>query len=365
MDNLTYAGVTVMPSNNENDNTYSRLSTTQQFSASGTKAQINQSEPNGDKNSQLRFSYSRKLAVAVMLVVTILLTTCVVSIVLSVATYSRLVSYISDDNTRLDKIIQGFSSAKSQFSTADSNMSRMLTQLDAKISDFISVQTQNENLRTQLYCGPGLWCRVAYLNMSDPKEHCPPTWMEYNTSGIRACGRPDNSRGSCIATVHSTNFQYSRVCGRVIGYQMASPDAFSANNDIDLDGIDITHGVQHVHIWSYVAGQSASQQSRDRQSNCPCNGPGQGRQPPLSINGDFYCESGNQDERFQYKLYTNDKLWDGHECEGTCCTGTKSPPWFSVQLPAPTNDSIEVRICCDQGTEDEDTPIELLELYVQ
>ena len=32
-------------------------------------------------------------------------------------------------------------------------------------------------------------------------------------------------------------------------------------------------------------------------------------------------------------LFSNDPLWDGEQCEGTCCSGTKSPPWFNVQLP--------------------------------
>ena len=44
---------------------------------------------------------------------------------------------------------------------------------------------------------------------------------------------------------------------------------------------------------------------------------------------------------------------------------TNSPPWFSVQLPAQTTDAIEVRICCDQSTDDEDVPVELIETYVQ
>ena len=42
-----------------------------------------------------------------------------------------------------------------------------------------------------------------------------------------------------------------------------------------------------------------------------------------------------------------------------------SPPWFSVQLPAPTTEMIEVSICADESTDNEDTPIELLEIYVQ
>ena len=64
-------------------------------------------------------------------------------------------------------------------------------------------------------------------------------------------------------------------------------------------------------------------------------------------------------------LYSDDPLWDGQQCEGTCCTGTNSPPWFSIQLPAPITDAIEVSICCDQDTADEDVPVELIEIYVQ
>ena len=45
--------------------------------------------------------------------------------------------------------------------------------------------------------------------------------------------------------------------------------------------------------------------------------------------------------------------------------GTNTPLWFSVSLPGTTNDDIEVRICHDQDNNDEDTPIQLLELYVQ
>ena len=75
---------------------------------------------------------------------------------------------------------------------------------------------------------------------------------------------------------------------------------------------------------------------------------------PSFVGENYYCESGNLD----------DKLWDGQMCEGSCCTGTKSPPWFSVQFPAPTNDMMEVRICGNESTDNEDNPIELIELYI-
>ena len=61
------------------------------------------------------------------------------------------------------------------------------------------------------------------------------------------------------------------------------------------------------------------------------------------------------------QLYASDPLWDGYQCEqvNTCCPGA---PWFSVQFPAYTSDSIEMRICGDESTANENTPISLLEI---
>ena len=77
------------------------------------------------------------------------------------------------------------------------------------------------------------------------------------------------------------------------------------------------------------------------------------------INSTTACESGNPTDSLAVQHFSNDPLWDGKQCEGTCCSGTKSPPWFSVQLPTHTTDRIEVRICADKGTENED------DFYVQ
>ena len=41
----------------------------------------------------------------------------------------------------------------------------------------------------------------------------------------------------------------------------------------------------------------------------------------------------------------------------------RSPPWFSVQLPTQTSNRIEVRICADESTSNEDVLIELLEIF--
>ena len=253
--------------------------------------------------------------------------------------------------------------------TVQSNISQLHTQLDAVKKLAISVQAEV----IRIHCGSGQWYRVAYLNMSDPSQQCPSPWRKDSYTGnINVCGRPYSSEGSCLSTSFPTiRGPYNRVCGRVIGYQLGSVDGFHqyANNDIDLDGINITHGAQRTHIWSYVAGITQSTSSSRSRSKCPCStNNGQGSKPPSSIGDNYYCESGNPNEGYTSgHLYSNDPLWDGQQCEGTCCNinGTHSPPWFSVQLPAPTTDMIEVSICCDQGTADEDTPIALLDIYVQ
>ena len=78
----------------------------------------------------------------------------------------------------------------------------------------------------------------------------------------------------------------------------------------------------------------------------------------------WYCESGNPTSLFQLILQSNDPLWDGERCEGTCCSNGKSPPWFRVELPAPTNDYIEARICGSEPM-NSDVFIDIFELYIQ
>ena len=243
--------------------------------------------------------------------------------------------------------------------------------------DFIiqTIRETNQNLILQIApiienCGPGQWHQVASLNMSDPSQQCPSAWRELNTGGVRACGR-DTSTGSCPGTSYPTNRQYSRVCGRVIGYQIGSPDAFGYMTIEQIDsyyvyGVSITHGTPRNHIWTYAAGLSEGRYRR-QQDNCPCSNsshPGNA-DPPSFVGDNYYCESGNPADTFILDmLYPDDPLWDGEQCEGECCSNGKSPPWFSVELSNPTTDDIEVRICSFAEPGD-NTPVQLLELYIQ
>ena len=210
-----------------------------------------------------------------------------------------------------------------------------------------------------LQCGSSNWTRVAYLNMGDHMQSCPRAWRDRSANGVRVCGRPAGSKNKCHSTFYSTSTQlYTRVCGQVIGYQLVHTDAFHSSSTVDqpyVEGVSITHGSPRSHIWTLAA------DLRESGSGCPCKG---GESPPSFVGANYYCESGyNGTVRPPSVLYTSDPLWDGAGCEseGNCCS---TAPWFTVDLVNPTNDDIEVRICADSG-DGEDTPIHLLEIYIQ
>ena len=215
------------------------------------------------------------------------------------------------------------------------------------------------------------WTRVAYLNMSDPTEECPSGFRLYNQNGVRACGRPVTSGGSCLS-VHfpSYSISYSQVCGHVYGYQKGSPDAFktgSSNiNNIYVDGISITSGNPRKHLWSYVAGVHENFISGDGNYDCPCS-TGSIQQSPSAVGSNYFCESGSPGQVNLNTFYSNDRLWDGEQCgviERGCCRAS-GLPWFHKTLPSPTSDYIELRLCCDEGTSNEDVPVGLYEIYTK
>ena len=237
----------------------------------------------------------------------------------------------------------------------------------------IALQKVKDNVYQYLFngsivpqCGEGIWYRVAYLNMADSSQQCPSAWRLYNSDQYRACGRPVSRSQSSPATFYTTNRQYSKVCGRVTAIQVASPDGFHPSNGIDgvyMDGVSITNGSPRNHIWTFVGSYSETATGTNA---CPCDSPF-GTRPQSFVGSNYYCESGNPTQNWVGRVFPNDKLWDGEQCshEGTCCTGTNTPPWFSVNLSSPTSDDFEVRIMGTESTTNEDTPIELIEIYVQ
>ena len=96
--------------------------------------------------------------------------------------------------------------------------------------------------------------------------------------------------------------------------------------------------------------------------SCPCDATINITIPPF-VGGDYFCESGWNSWPYT-DFFPDDPLWDGDGCtaNSTCCS-FNNPPYFTKQLHSPTTDDIEARICRKDLYED--TPIELIELYVQ
>ena len=226
----------------------------------------------------------------------------------------------------------------------------------------------------------GGWSRVAYLNMTDPIHQCPPQW-KIITEPVRTCGRTNetlvhpfygpSSGGGCSSVSFSTyNISYSLICGKVIGHQFGSPGAFTAYTrswytrieDPYVDGVVITRGTEKQHIWTF-AGELSEMHSTSLV--CFCTNPPNTSPIPLFVGDNYFCETGaNRYNGFIF--YPNDPLWDGENCglRSVCCE-FNNPPYFCQSLPETTSDDIEVRICADENLENEDTPIELIEIFVR
>ena len=225
-------------------------------------------------------------------------------------------------------------------------------------------------------CGSGGgWTRLAYLDMSDATQNCPSGFRLYQSGGVRACGRPVTSSGSCVSVQFPSNgISYSQICGRVTGYQYGTTDAiyqptYTFRNDINsyyVDGVSITRGSPRQHVWTLMAGESEAITSSTR--SCPCN-TGNTVSVQSFIGNNYFCESGNTASfSLLETFYTSDPLWDGYSChyyESPCCSAP-GLPWFHRDYGSTTTtDYIELRVCGESGTANEDSPVSYYEIYVK
>ena len=213
---------------------------------------------------------------------------------------------------------------------------------------------------------------MAFLDMSDPNQVCPSNWTTIS-SPVRTCGRGRTSRRGCNSVFYSTfGLTYSRVCGRVIAYQDGTTDAFhglTSSVIIDgpyVDGVSLTHGRvgSQQHIWTFASAVGETD-NYNQVWLCPCSNNISWPYSTAFVGNDYFCDSGNRANTFgPHTFYSNDPLWDAHGCghSSTCCQ-FNHPPWFCKTLPRSTTDDLEVRIC--HIGDNEDTPIQLLQLYVQ
>ena len=219
------------------------------------------------------------------------------------------------------------------------------------------------------------WARVAYLNMTNPTERCPGDLAMVSISQIRSCGRGRHGGGCSSAFFPTGGIRYSKVCGRVRGYQHSSPNAFYINtfqtsltiNDHFVDGAILTYnnGNGREHIWTFAG--ALDETERTLAFGCPCSNPlsSASFEIPAFVGNDYFCETGSR-TNFQYdRFYNQDPLWDAAGCgnNSTCCQ--RGGPYFCKTLPTTTSSDLEIRICGNEVLTNEDTPIDIVELYVQ
>ena len=223
--------------------------------------------------------------------------------------------------------------------------------------------------------------RVAGLDMTNSSHQCSSGLRQRTDSGKRTCGSNFDSAGCSSAIFPVKTIDYSRVCGKIIGYQVGSPDTFAdptgstfrrdfSNIDISyVDGVSLTHGRPRQHIWTFAAGLDEEVDVENAQCNCPCTDSTQASRatpPPAFVGGDYFCDTGSAGRYQNGLFYGEDPLWDGAGCGtlNTCCS-FNNPSWFYKQLPQHTTDDIEMRLCTDEVKGNEEITVEMIDIFVQ
>lgn len=244
-------------------------------------------------------------------------------------------------------------------------------------------------------CGEKGWTRLALWDAK--KTGCPNGLVTYSDKGtVHACGRKfDNFLAyfcsesleqqkvknyfaySCVSQfkIPSNSQFYSKVCGKVIGYQFGSTTGFysayfSRNvtqydiHDGYLDGVIITLQSGEP-IWTFASGNSENG-AAENFTGCTC--PSNIENVRKYLGDHYFCESGTPNYK-GVMLYHKDPLWDGEKCNGdekACCNKDKHPymPYFKRVFSKQVNDNFELWMCGDMNIR-ADTPISRYELYVK
>ena len=217
----------------------------------------------------------------------------------------------------------------------------------------------------------GGWMRVYSFNITDNIGTCP-IGLNTITSPRKLCGK---SSSRCVSVMFPVQgVEYSQVCGKIIGFQDGTPDAFfrfsAYQTTVDtnyIDGISLTHGQSpRQHIWTFVA--ALHEAENHPLSVCPCSNIHSTHihNVPSFLGHDYFCDTGSRGNTQFRTFYGDDPLWDGAGCsENSTCCEWNSPPWFRKEISPSSHDDIEMRLCTDEGQGNEKIFIESLDIYVQ
>ena len=110
-----------------------------------------------------------------------------------------------------------------------------------------SAVTTPTTVSTMTDCGGPGWRRVAFINMTDTSYNCP-TGLNLTSYSKRTCGRSHTSYGCSSTTFSVGGLLYSRVCGRIRGYQVGEDVAFYTASQ----GINSYHPVLSQHLLEMI-----------------------------------------------------------------------------------------------------------------
>ena len=223
-----------------------------------------------------------------------------------------------------------------------------------------------------LSCGgvTGGWARVVDVDFNDSSNVCPSGFREDIDADIRTCITNSTSGGCYSIDFSTSDITYSSVCGKVIAYQLGTPEAFSRFIVISslgissqyLDGISLTHGNPMQHVWSFAVGVT---ESRTDRFGCPCNTGSTISVMNTFIGTDYFCDSAASSISSGAR-YPDNPLFDGVGCAATSeCCSFNNPPWFYKQLLQSTTDDLEMRVCRDESGTNENILVQSIELYVR
>ena len=295
---------------------------------------------------------------------------------------------INGDNTTVNikSIIQSTLATDYNFGSTQDNPAASCKQIAGLRPSFESdyYWIQGASGAVEVYCEMGTnnkfgqsggWMRIADVDMRSTHSQCPPGLVYNVTEGRRLCRKPSLTKGCSSTTFSTQGVEYSKVCGKVIGYQYWQPNGFGpskyTSSLIDrtyVDGVSITNGSPRQHVWTFADAHDevVTHQQNTEFTACPCLHPSVPFDGviPSFVGEDYYCETGSRTNA-QQRYYFDDPLWDGEGCEeeNECCN--RGGPWFCKQLPQSTQDDVEMRVCTNSNRADEDIVLEQIKLFVQ
>jgi len=208
------------------------------------------------------------------------------------------------------------------------------------------------------------WERFVLVDMREANATCPGDFRRVvGPDNVAYCRRNINT-GGCTHMYWPTYNYVKRMYGRIYGIQFGTPDIErlfdGLDNDGYVDGVSLTYSrfPNREHIWTFIGYTSAAF------PNCPCSTE-PARETPTFIGDNYFCESGTDHETDFYEEFTDDPIWDAMNCEATQVNCCDRGPWFYREFNTAFLDEVELRLCLDQDTSDEDIGLQLIELWVQ